>query len=654
MAGILSQAYAGSGLPGEIQGGGTRIVLSPETQYTLKAVKVDDVEFVSGGEFPTFILFNEKGEERRVAGSNDFFKAQIKDQKDGVNVIYAGDGFSAQVEYQVTSSGDATVSIKPLTEKAWKIRAVTDGGALVSVPSTGSEAIKTGFLLRPYKGGEVIFFGRDRKPASQAHPQIWDYNCTFFGVGCGKSGLIVRAPQFGAYWNAGSGPIQGVFSIYGGLTMDFRPRRDNPGPYTFWNLPLCDSQLDIQLVPVRDTTQDGVFNWVDIGVEYRQRFIRRNADLDPALPGAVIGKIQISDIYPNTLKYDQLIQEIRQINYAPQVWWMTGAHSPPGHRFEVPPHAAKPDGSHDGPDGYDYFAFKRDAAKAGAHIGIHEMFQDTSESNKNEWGKVPLRLQEFGQPLGTWETPQGWSISKALGPMVESGQFYRDLGAHFRNWDVKPGDTWHWDVFTSLGGRADFDPKHPATHGKDFRTRIAILREMKKRFGVHFTGEGLQEGVAEFCDAAYIFRYPPEPTLPNARSVPLLPVLFQGTTYYASPSPVSAAHGILMGGFFGFEYISLNFEDILQGYFGHQTTWSQICNRTVRNMVETKNGWHVEYTEGGTLDVDLAGMTRAGTFVLKVDGKTYTNDNPPPSPWGFRAELINGRYEIVESSATKK
>ena len=75
--------------------------------------------------------------------------------------------------------------------------------------------------------------------------------------------------------------------------------------------------------------------------------------------------------------------------------------------------------------------------------------------------------------------------------------------------------------------------------------------------------------------------------------------------------------------------------------------WQKIADRTVKNMVRTDDGWRVEYTEGGSLTVDLANMTPAMTFELDIDGNKYTPDNPPASPWGVTAKRVNGRYELA-------
>lgn len=603
------------------------VTLDRSHNWALTSVWVRDTEFPSGGKFPCFVLFDQDGKVKEYPAQDSRWKAKgvRRKIKNWMVVSYKHAGFSAVVTYKVEKK-IITVSVQPTNETGGlKIRALTDGGSLVTVPSNVPGAESTAFLLRPHFSGEVIRFPANHESKTATEAQSWDHQATFFGVGYNGRGLIVRLPQYGAVWTAGAGDVNGVYSLFGGLSADFRPRRDNPGPYTFWNLPLVEPRVDIWLAPVDDTNGDGVFNWVDIGVAYRKRFIGRNRHLDKSELESVGGKIDTWGAVPT---YSELIKQIRTIDFDPQRWWLVGAHVPVGNDFTVPPYSDYPDPSHNGPAGYDYFAFKRDAAKAGAKIGLHEIFQDICPLNKNEWGKVPLRKQEYGADMGTWNgnTPSGvvWDVSKALNVTVKDGSFFRSLDRHFKNWDVRPGDSWHWDCFTAFGGRADFSPEHPTTHGKDIRDRIEILKYIEKK-GIYMASEGLQEGLAQYCDFAWSAKTEPgwSSSFAAGEVVPLVPVLFQGMTYYyVSWHP---AWNLLMGGKMGYEATSLDRESIRKGYVSSNAYWKKIANRTVENMIKTDEGWRVEYTDGGSLTVDLANMTPAMTFVLEIEGKKYTS-----------------------------
>lgn len=625
------------------------VELNAERGYRLESITVQGVTFVSGGGFPTFQLFNQQGTDLNAgAQASIFTKTETEKIEGGLRVKYSSEGFAVAVDYQLKKD-QVVITVRPGVEKGWKIRGVTDGGALAAIPSNGDDAA-SGFLLRPYLGGEMIKLTDSREAVSETHPQSWDYDATFVGLGWRDKGLIVRAPQYGAQWTAGTSNIRGIYSLHAGVTMDFRPRRDQPGAYTFWDIGLCEPFLQIELRPVADATGDGKFTWADIGVEYRRQYLRRNAHLDPHIPGSVIGKIDLSVPYVNLQKYDELIREIRQIDYAPQTWWLVGAHTGETFDFVAPPHSTGPDASHNGANGYDYFAFRNDALKVGARVGLHEIFDDTSPLNPDEWNRVPMRIQEYNEIMGTWSCTMAdgtkfSAVSKALRPVLADGSFMKELQAHFKQWDVKAGDTWHWDVFTSVS-RADFNPKHPVTHGQDFRDRIEVLKQIQK-LGIYQTSEGLQEGVSEYCSFAWVSKAAPvlESKFPGSKAVPLMPTLFQGITYYGAPW--KAAWGLLMGGDTASEGTMLNLDAIKQGYFGQVTAWGKICDRTVKNMTQTENGWVVEYDQGGTLTVDLAAMT----YRLAIDGAEYTNENPPASPLGYTAQWVDGSYKVSPPAA---
>ncbi len=623
------------------------VQLNPDKGFRLESLTSGGVEFASGGDFPTFLLFDKNGADRAASAQSSFFTDVRKESiPDGIRIVYVAEGFSISVSYQLLG-GRLLILVKPESEELWKIRAVTDKGALVAVPSTATGAQETAFVLRPYLGGELIRFSDSREVITDTQPQSWDYNASFIGLGLRDRGIILRSPLFGAQWTAGQGNVRGIFSLSAGVTLDFRPRRDQPGAYSYWNLALCEPMQQLELIPVGDVTGDGWFSWADVGVDYRRRFIRRNQHLDPHIPGAVMGKIDLSQPYKDPKKYDELIDQIRSITYAPQIWWLVGAHTGPEFDFVAPPHSVAPDPGHNGKNGYDYFQFKQDALKAGARIGLHEIFDDTSVLNPTEWKKVPMRMQEFGETVGTWscKLPNGENfsaVSRALRPLTDNGAFVKEFGEHLKPWRTQPGDTWHWDVFTSVGGRSDFHPQHPVTHGMDLRDRIEILRQIQKT-GIFLTNESMQEGLAEFSSYAWVTKAAPVLTskFPGGRGIPLMPVLFQGTTYYGTPW--KPAWGLLMGGNTGSESTTLAIDRIEQEYFGHNTFWSKICDRTIRNVTEIEDGWKVEYDQGGSLKVNLKDMT----FNLEVDGVTYTAENPPASPFGYTAKMLNGHYEVI-------
>ena len=230
--------------------------------------------------------------------------------------------------------------------------------------------------------------------------------------------------------------------------------------------------------------------------------------------------------------------------------------------------------------------------------------------------------------------------AKALNVILKDKSFLRDIDRHFENWDIKNGDTWHWDCLSAFCGQQDYHPEHPSTNGTDYRDGIEIAKYIKSK-GIHFTSEGLQEGMSEYIDLGWRSEmdFAKPYGFENAEWVPLTPVLFQGMTYYNS------AGSLVCGGKHVYEASSLNKEALIGICFSYDVYWRLIADRTVKNMTRTDNGYRVEYDQGGILVDDLKNKT----FVLEINGQRYTPDNPPATAWGVTARCVNGKYELTYS-----
>jgi len=623
------------------------VILDQTRNYALSSVVVEGTVFETGSTFPAIAAYDQESVRTEFFPADPRWTVKAEQRADGIDVLYSMDGFAVKAAYTVLSDR-LQISIEPVEERRYKILLVSGGGSFIHIPADKTNALKTGFILSPQGGGARIEFPEKAKMSYISLWQSWVFPASFLGVGCNGSGLILRCPQYGGAWSYGTGDIHGSFSLFIDCAVAFRPSS------SFFNMPLAESKIEFQLVPVGDTNKDGTFNWVDMGVHYRNLFIRPNKNKDYKLRDSVLGKIGVDPLsFSGVQNYSQLIEQIKTIDFAPQTIWLVGAHTPAAGGYVDPPYTQNPDPSHNGPNSYDYFAFKKDAEKAGARIGIHELFQDVSERN-DEWGaRVPLKLDEYGNPKGTWGgvLPDGkkWQVyAKALNVMIQDGSFFRSIDKHFEDWDVRPGDTWHWDCLTAMGGQQDYSPDHPATNGSDIRECIKVLKYIKSK-GVYMTSEGLQEGMAEFCDMAWSAQINlslPWGGFEKAQTIPLTPVLFQGMTYYCFA--YKTAYSLLYGGKGAYEMTRLpDRESIVEGYFSSDVFWPKIADRTVNNMIKTEKGWKVEYTEGGTLDVDLADMSDRMTFVLNIDGETFTPNNPPASPWGVIAKRgSDGKYQL--------
>lgn len=592
--------------------------LATNINYALSSITSGNSTFDSGLLFPTFTAYDVTGNSHVFYPIDSEWQSNLIVNGRTATVTYSRTGLSLQVMYDIQDDM-ILVSVVPINESGYKLISVNDGGSIACLFANDLRS-QNAFILVPYSGGEIVRLPSQQENKMVSHNQSWWYTATFFGIGVDdQQGLLFRCPQYGAIWTYGTKSVRGRYSLSGGLECFFRP-----GASKNFSYPLADPIVNIQIVPVGDKNKDSNINWVDLGVTYRERFIKRNQSLDPGMLDSIVGKIDISAPQCSTdcLNYSQIISQIADIatSNIPQVWWLVGAHTPTGNRFEVPPYSTLPDSSHNGDNGFNYFAFKQAATGLDARIGIHEMPQYISSGNEG-WGNVPLLLGSNGQPVGGWSTDNGVAYYKA----INDSSFKPFLDQHFSNWQVGAGDTWHWDVFTAEEPRENYDMDRLATKGTDFRSRIEILQHITEK-GIHITNEGLQEGVAEFSSFAYWFpigmsdwgNYSNE--FSRSSYVPLVPILFQGKTYYGSGWNVGKS--LLYGARYSFEGANLaaNKATILNQYYQQVVYWRKIANKTVLDIDQDSSNpdlWYVTYTSGGTLRANV----NDGTFILNVPEK---------------------------------
>ena len=573
-----------------VGGGNLSIGLAQNANYALSSITTSGVIFNSGLKFPTFVVYGSDGAGHIFEPGDSGWTCQTAFGANTAEITYNRTGLSVKVLYTIDSNM-INVAVIPITESGYKVISVRDGGSMVCVASNAPDA-NTAFLLVPTLGGELIRFPAQLQEAASSQMQSWDYPATFFGIGYKGKGLLIRCPQFGATWSYGNKLVQGQYALSGGFEGFFRP-----GASSNFNMYLVDPKIEVQIVPVADKNGDGGFDWVDMGVEYSERFIAKNQSLDEGLVDSVSGKIDVSGPPSPVNNYATLLSQIQQITFAKQVWWLVGAHTAPEKSYCDPVYSTYPD-----PNLWrgDYFTFKQNAAAANARIGIHEAPQYIN-TTLPEYG-VPMRTDPYGNPVVT-----AWgSYCKA----TNDYSFYPFIDQHFINWQVSAGDTWHWDVLTAEVPTENYEPSHLTTRGTDFRNRIDVLKYIKNK-GVHITSEGLQEGASTYCDMAWMAKVADDTSIgefSNSEYVPLTPVLFLGKTYYCMGFNISKS--LLYGGKRAWESTSLpSFRDAQMGYNQYTIYYAKIANRTVWDLNRTTNGWTVSYKPTGTATINLVNNT---------------------------------------------
>ena len=583
-----------------VEEGGISFALASNYNYALSSISSNGAKFNSGLSFPTITAYNPSGNHILKPDDSGWQTSAVFDTN-SAQVTYSHTGLTVQVDYEITD-GMILVTVTPISETTLKVISVSDLGKITYIHQEDPDA-DDAFLLVPWAGGEIIRIPPSGQIKEVSKGQSWWYSASFFGIGVDhKQGLLFRCPQYGAKWSYGTGISMGKYGLCGGLTSFLRPSGSSDFSY-----PLLEPFVNIQIVPVGDKNQDGDVDWVDLGVAYRTRFMRRNQTLDPDMLTSAVGKIDLSAPQCSgieCLDYSQILSQMSEHITVPQIWWLVGAHTLPANEFTDPAYSAFPDPAWRG----DYFDFKTNAAALGAKIGIHEIFADMSVDNE-EWGQVPLRKNSSGQNVNTW----GGAGFAIYAKSISDASFIPTLNQHLQNWGVGSGDTWHWDVFTAREAMENYDPANLATIGTDYRKRIEIMQHIES-LGISFTSEGLQEGVHEFCDVTW---WEPlkmsdwwvyENTFDASEYIPLLPVLFQGLTYYMNGWP--NATNILYGARTASEVISLAAnKDQINGQLAQVSQWAKVADKTVLDMDQDPSNpqiWTVRYTEGGRLIANLA------------------------------------------------
>jgi len=635
-----------------------KILLDKEKNYSPVAIFVNGDKFKINPKFPGFVVYDKEGKIYHVFSDDARWTTNADITKNGVAISYTMNEFSVLVEYTLVN-GMLNIKVTPETENIYKIVSLMDEGSLISLPASSGK--EKGFIINPHYSGELIKFSNTPEEKKYVEGQSWDRQASFVGIG-NNYGIILRAPELGGVWTVGTGTVNGEYSLYAGVTMTFRPEKERMDYYPYWTMPLVEKSINLQILPVSDINGDKKFNWVDMGVAYRNKFIKPNKYLDKSDLENIQGKIDISAYdWDNTKNYSELIAQIKKLNFAPHKIWLVGAHTKPENGYVDPPYTEAPDPSHNGDNGYDYFAFKNEVQSLGSKIGLHEIFIDMAESNEG-WGTIPIRHNQNYDLVGTWggEYEKGpnkgkhWqAYSKATQIMWEDKTFQKSLDEHFNNWQVKSGDTWHWDVMTAAEGTQDFNIDHPATKGSDIRLRMKIFKYVNDK-GIDISSEGLQEGMSEYCNFSWSARITPgwQSIFAGGKAVPLLPVIFQGATHYAFPTVRSQS--LLYGGKLCYEFTSLDkyYEDIIDTYFYNTLFWGKIANKTVKNIYEIKNGWQVDYSDGDSLKVNDVN----NTFIMKIGKDIYTQDSVLTNSYGYSAKKVLGKYKIMynKSKDTRK
>ncbi len=567
------------------------VELDSARNFALKGLTIGGQTYASGGSFPEFTCIDVTGKILRVPCTDERWNVR----RDDAGITYACQGLEVSIDYRRTDQDTLRITTRVRREGLWRLLSVGDGGGLLAIPPTQSEEVS---FVTCADGGRIC-----RQPTWWRDVRFGSpLQANFVAVLQNGQGLILH-PTHHAY-SIGFGPRDNQYRM--GCEQFFRPTK------TAWfAMPLCHEALSLELVPLSDSNADGTVNWVDAGILYRDRYIKPNRDLDPALRDGPSGKLRWKPVPELRATLQRLREEIPD---RPISIWML---APVGPSTDFLPSETLREEWRD---------LKSDMARIGIRLSPHDNLDDIapeiaaadpSHIRRNEnLGLMPAYRDCFRRSL---------SDDAHLAAAIKAR-----LGA----WSVHRGDTYHIDVFAH-SPIEDYCPTLPSTFETDFRRRYDWLAYIHDKRRVHVTSEFLVEGCHEVCDYSWWSLFWNDCAADETR-IPLLPVLFLGKTYCGTFNPTAKTwvnHDVPRGHpnvgeslLWGVKVHTDLPDEFAPLYEDQNRYWAEIADKTVDNITLNDGWWSVRYTDGSTLRVLENGGRwedmQAGHFVFQPTAET--------------------------------
>lgn len=614
-----------------VSGQNVKLGLRKDKNYCFGFVEYKNTRFENIlGTFPSFQTINRDNKVRRIPCGDRIWKVKASKQRGKIRIRYESGELVVDVIYRICSDR-LIVTMQVVEEKGMRIISIDDDKQMIALVNTQQKKNDKDMLVAPHGHGELFLFSDNLTDNFISNQRVfsWDgFSFNFVGMIRKKTGLIFRPNEFSTVFSYGEKNIEGKQVLCFGGAHYFRPRF-----CCDFTIPLCHKSLSFDLTFVKDENRDGIINWVDLGIKYRNTYIEKNRNPDRIIREGITGKIGMHVSQYDS--YDGVIKDIEtKCFFAPSTWWLVGVHVPKDYDYNWS-HGPEPSWG-------DYFHFKEEAKKYGAKIGVHMNLDDVYKTD-DDWDEQSVRRdsQQRLRKGAIWGGRQSYLRDIAYGE--QSGRLYEFINREFKNWQVGHGDTWHWDVLTAVGGRECYSLSHPATRDTDFQARYRILKYTKGRKKIHITSEGTSEKLMEYCDFAWWSNPVHRSEFPNIKFVPLMPVILLGKCYYSSPYGDESYGLNLLSGSKVTHGLKLKKQKIMDIYFKQNLIWSQIADLEVTNLPEEgDNKWAVEYSDGSILKVNL-----------ETDEYSYLRDGilhkgySPINVWGYVGIWIEGKFDIL-------
>lgn len=562
------------------------VVLDEKRNFALREIWSGGQGYVSGGTFPLFKCIDVTGSVFTVSCTDSRWKVSRKD----FCVTYSCQGLEVSVNYRCAEDGSLLITSRVLREGIWRLLGVGDDGELIVLPQ--DKAADVSFAACA-DGGRLYSLSCAWRQMRFGSP----LQANFVAVLQPGHGLLLH-PEHHAY-SIGFGTRGLQRGI--GCEQYFRPVQT-----TLFSMPLCHEELTLEIVPLSDVNSDSEVNWVDAGILYRDRYIKQNGRIDPALREGPCGKLRWRSVAEMRRTLLQLRQEIKDVPIT--IWAL--APTGPSSDFMPSKTLAK-----------EWRNLKTDMGRIGVRLSPHDNLDDmapeiaAADPDHIRWNDKNRLMSAFRE-----------CFRRAL----SDGAYVRGaIDSRLRTWSARAGDTWHIDVFSNSPFE-NYCPINPSTFETDFCSRYDWLRYIHDTRGLHVTSEFLGEGYHEVCDYGW-WSLAWNDCTADERRIPLLPVLFLGRTYYGTFNPTAKTwvnHDVPRGHpnvgeslVWGVKVHTDLPEEFAPLYEMQNRHWAKIADKTVHNITLRDGWWMVRYTDGSVLRVQADGgrweEMRAGQFVFE-------------------------------------
>ncbi|HEX7900713.1 MAG TPA: hypothetical protein VF950_23340 [Planctomycetota bacterium] len=422
--------------------------------------------------------------------------------------------------------------------------------------------------------------------------------------------------------------------LWFGGKLFFRPSKTkNPATK------LCHAALSWRLETAGDENKDGVVDWVDAGIAYRDRHLKKNEALDPS----VRDSLKFYHGMPGDT-YARLAATIEKMDYAPTLWWVKGAMTTlvePG--SECHPYTVEPD-----PKRGERVAFA-DRARVGIYYG-----HDYLDNFNKDWPDELIKRDENGKPSPYYLHKDHRLLYKDNVRGLANGLLTKHYDDILRVCALPRGSPVMLDTFTAYA-REGYHPDFPATPQAETDAKREICRWFKKERGMSIAGESVIEGTEDMLDfGAILYDFQ---SLQDTRFwtrddwVPLASVIYHGRTYtgvsvyeYRKPDPNWAAS--LVTGCSLWQWSSGHYPDMYavgaRMFFNQNIVWAQTADAEMVDVDRTGTEYRIKYANGHTLWTD----PEKRAWRLEAGGVMYDGFTPF-NTLGVMAILKQGDFDLT-------